>query len=332
MANPLLKQRTTIAVAAESVEGTAESIVSNDAKYLVYDVSFKVEPNLIKRNLSSPYFGKKASLIANKIARISFKTEVVGSGTADAEPAWAIFLKACGFDPSVNAGTSVQFDPVTTAAYGAATGNVALTIWVYEDGKVKKAKGCRGTGKLMAKAGELAYFEWEFTGVYYEVADVTFPALASGYDANVPPLVESATFAFHGLSSGVVLVDNVEIDIGNVISPRNDVTAVSGIRSFFISDRNVVGSIDPEEMLEATWGGSGSELARLIAGTTGAFSLTIGSVTGNKFQVLAPAATVQVVGVDEIDRESIRANTVNLEFNVPLQESATDHEIRFVTL
>lgn len=329
-----LKRKTTIAVKVEAVEGVAESILAADAKYLVQDVKYKVEPRLIERLLNTTSFARKPPVIGQKLVRVSFRTEVVGSGVVDTEPAWAIFLKGCGFKPTVNAATSVEFDPVTLpTAYGAADGNVSLTIWVYEDGVVKKARGCRGTGKLTAEAGSLAYWDWEFLGIYDGVTDASYPALASGYDTNTPPLVESCTFAFQDMASGDVFTKMLEVDIGNTLVPRMDVTKTSGVKSILIADRAVIGSTDPEQMLEVDWGATDKgEIRRMADGVVGGLTLTIGSATGNKFTVSAPAAQVQITDVEGGDRDGIATNTVQFSFNVPLSEHATNKEVRFTTL
>lgn len=331
---PLLRRKTTIAVAEEVTEGTEVSILASHAKYLVYDCTYKVNPRLIERNLASTGFARKVPVIGEKLVTISFKTEVVGSGTVDTESAWAIFLRGCGFKPTTNATTSVQYDPTTNpASYGAAQGNVSLTIWVYQDGVIKKARGCRGTGKLTAEAGGIAYWEWTFTGIYSAPVDGAYPALASGYDANVPPLVESCTFTFQDMTSGSVLIKTFTLDIGNQIVPRYDVTSTSGIKSLFVADRQVTGTVDPEQMLEADWGATDKgELRRLSEGVTGTISLLIGSVAGNKMQVTAPANLVQITDVDEADRDGIATNTLALGFYTPLVEGATDKEVRLLTL
>lgn len=331
---PLLKRKTAIAVLDESTEGTEATIVAaTHAKYLVENPTFKVEPIVVERNIVGLSFARKQSIITQKTVKITFRTEIVGSGTKDVEPAWGIFLKGCGFKSTQNLAVSYQYDPVSNATYGLANGNVTLTIYLYLDGKVKKAKGCRGTFKIEAEAGKIGHIDWEFSGVYVGVADTALPALASGYDANIPPIVESCTFQVHSITSGVVVAKMITIDVGNVISPRYDVTSANGIKSYIINDRVVKGTIDPEEMTEAEWTGAGGAESRLAAGTVGALTLNVGgAVDGNKFQISAPAATVQFVGVDEADRDGIATSNIDLGFYVPFAEHATNKEIRFTTL
>jgi len=331
---PLLRRKQTIAVAEEVTEGTMVSILASHAKYLVYDCKYKINPTVIPRQLNVTSFARKISVIGMKLVTITFSTEVVGAGTVDSESAWAIFMRGCGFKPTVNATVSVQYDPVTNAAtYGAAQGNVSLTIWVYEDGVVKKARGCRGTGKLTAESGGIAKWEWEFTGIYEPPADAAYPALGAGFDANIPPLFELSTFTFQDMTSGTVLIKTAVIDIGNTVVPRYDATSTSGVRSLFVSDRELIGSIDPEQMLEVDWGATDkSETRRLADGTVGGLTILIGSTAGNKFEITAPAAQVQITGVEEGDRDGLSTNAVDLGFYVPLSEDVSNKEIRFKTL
>jgi hypothetical protein len=315
----------------ESTEGTeAAPNPSTDAKILNVNAQFKIETKQIERNLVGPGFARKRSLIAEKLARITFETEIMGSGTAGTPTTWATLLAACGFKHTNVASTSDTYDPVTnpsTFDNTGAAGNSSLTIYVYEDGIVKKARGCRGTFRIKGEGGNPCMIEWEFLGVYVGTADVAYPTLSSGADGSTvnPPLLESAAFTFQGLASDIVLIKSLNLDIGNNIVPRWDVNVSSGVKSIFISDRRVTGSIDPEAMLTADF----DPIARLNTPTVGAFNITIGTTAGNKFTITAPAAECQIVDVQEGERDGILHYTLNLQFNCPVVEDANNKEIRF---
>lgn len=330
MASPLLRKNTIIAAKIETTEGTMVTPGATDVRFVVHEAKYKTEIAKIDRNIVGPGFAGKQALISNKLARATFRTEIVGSGTAGTEPAWGnVLLKACGFKLTTVASTSNQYDPVTNpSTYDStgANGNCSLTIWVYEDGVVKKARGCRGTVKITAEAGQTAFMDWEFLGIHDSVADAAYPTLHATADTQVPPILENATLAFHALGTDTILVKSISLDIGNSIAPRWDANYGSGIKSIFIGDRKVTATIDPEQTLQATF----DPILREATPTLGAFTFTLGSAVGNRFILTAPAAKVQITDTDEADRDGILTNTLQLAFFVPLIEDATDKEIRFL--
>jgi hypothetical protein len=130
----------------------------------------------------------------------------------------------------------------------------------------------------------------------------------------------------------VAIINSFTIDIGNVLTPRGDASSTEGLKSVLIGDRNVIGSIDPEQPLEGDtgWVTNGGITKRFANGTIGGLTLDIGTVAGNRLKISAPAAAVQISDETESDREGIATGDVNLEFFTPLDEDVGDKEIRFV--
>jgi hypothetical protein len=329
---PLLKKNMLVAVKREAVEGTyLAPDPALDVKLISQDVIFKTEPTLIERNFIGPSFARKESIVSNRLARITFKTEVVGSGAAGTEPTWSQLITACGFKVTTSAGVSNTYDPVNPLALSydstGANGNVSLSIAVFEDGVIKRARGCRGTVRLTGEAGGFAYLEWEFLGIFVSAGDVAYPTLSTGFDSSTAtiPRVENASFTFQGEAATDVIIKTFTIDIGNNITPRYDVSQSDGILAIIVNDRAVTGSIDPEQTLAAIF----DPVTKLYSALVGAFNLTIGTTAGNRLVVTAPAAKCQITDVDESDRDNLMVNNLSLQFSVPLLESATDKEIRF---
>jgi len=326
---PQITKRSIVGAKEETTDGTFLAPVGGtDTKFLTYDPSYRPEATVVERNPVNSSFARKRSKVTLEMARIAFETEVVGAtdgvGALGTEPSWALLLRSCGFKPTVTASVNVIYDPVTNAAYGGANGNSALSMVKWEDGVAKKLRGGRGNLRITGEAGGIARFAWDFMGIMDLTAplDDTFPALAASYDSQMPPVVEQATFAFHGIT---LVMQSFSIDIGNVVSAREDANAVGGLKTTFIGDRHVTGQIVVEQELRATF----DEITRFVGETLGAFTVTIGTVSKNRVKITTPANTVQIVGVDEGDRNGIRNNTLNLEFKLPDIESATDKEIRF---
>ena len=322
---PRLKKRTVITAAFQANEGIFTNPAdATDTLFLVQDVVFKAEPTIIVRDFIGQSFAAKGpAAVTNKLARITFRTEIMGSGTAGTEPKWSRFIKACGFKTTTVASVSNTYNPVvpSTLAYDGtgATGNTALSIEVHEDGLVRSARDCRGTFRITAEAGSLAYIDWEFMGIYNGEADAAYPVLSTGFDNQTPPIFESALAAWHGVAASVILFRTWNFELGNVLSPRFDANTASGLRSIFINDRKSTSTVDPETPLLADW--TTGSVGRLIAGTTGAFAVTVGGTAGNRLAFSSPSALAQVTDVSEGDRDSIRADTLTFAFNAPMNES-----------
>ena len=317
-----LRKNTVVGAKFEAVEGTDVTPDETDVTFLAQDVTYTPEPTLIERNIMGASFARKKSLATNKLARITFKTDVVGSGTAATPPGWDTLIQACGFSQAING--SVVYSSVTNIAFdagpSATTGGCSLTLYVWEDGVVKKATGCRGTVRIVGEAGGLAMFEWDFLGKYAAMADAAYLETGAASDftnlpTETPPLVESATFAVH---TDALYIQSFTIDIGNTITPRGDVNSALGIKSIFISDRVVTATINPQQDLKADF----DALDALMSDTVGPFTISIGTAAGNDITIASPAEYARVTSISEGERDNILVNDINIEFQQPYDEEA----------
>lgn len=295
----MLTRRKQIAAAVEDNEGSPQALAADQAKFLAYDpqMTFDIPP--FKRNPVRATLSRMASVMGVQPAKITFGLELRGSGTKGTAPAWGIFLRACGFGETPDPGNSVTWVPASSAI-------PSLTIACYHDGVIKKMVGCRGTVKFIHKNGEPVMMEFEFTGVFH--GWIT-GALLSGisHESTVPPKFQSVSLLMHGYAT---TISALEFDMANTVSLRDDANSSGGLLSAVITERNPVGTFDPEAVLIATH----DFMARLIAGTLAAFTETIGSADGNKFVITAPK--VQYVKVDPADRNGIATNDVAFELSL----------------
>ena len=326
---PLLKRKSTVSAKIQSNATTAATLTAADANLLVTDATYDSEAELHERMVSNKSFARNNSIRGKNLARITFSTEVVGSGTAQTPATWGTLMAACGFSETVNGTTSVDYLPVTMPNnYNSnkSTGEISLTMAVNLNGLQYKIKNAKGSFSLNANAGEIATFDWEFLGQALDPSDVAYPALHSSANTANPPIVESGTFEFQGNVGGFI-VSNISISCGNNLSSRDNVSSDDGVQEIMITDRAVTGSIDPEEILVAN-GASPVMVKRFTDGTVGSFDLTIGSTGGNKLRIETPADYVQVTSASGADREGVATNSIDLGFFVPNAEDATVPEIK----
>lgn len=174
---------------------------------------------------------------------------------------------------------------------------------LYMDGLRKALKGCRGTVSIEAVVGEPVVLNFQISGSYDGVTDA---ALLSGidYEDNDPIAFLNVGASVGGLSACFA---NCNIDIANNVAVRECARATYGIKSFLITSREPMASLDPEMELVATHDFYG----RLLAQTTGRLYYELPSSTaGEKVVVACPR--IQYTNIGEGDREGIAVADLDL--------------------
>lgn len=94
----MLRRKRQLAAKIESVEGTAESLGTQDAKLLIIDPKFNPDFKLFERNPVRANLSKMGKLTGTRSAGITFQLEMRGSGTSTIVPEWSKLLESCGFE------------------------------------------------------------------------------------------------------------------------------------------------------------------------------------------------------------------------------------------
>jgi hypothetical protein len=126
------------------------------------------------------------------------------------------------------------------------------------------------------------------------------------FDATSPVMIQSQALTLGGYSP---IAKALEIDLGVVVSEREDLNSAEGLKALQITDRQCKGSLDPEMVTEAThpfWANFKNNTLVALAGNT------IGTVAGNQVQITAPK--VQYENIAEGDRNGIRTYQIPLRF------------------
>lgn len=264
----------------------------------------------VSRNLDRANFGGDLQIQAGQFVELSFMVEVAGGGAVDTAPPWAVLVGACGFDETVNASTSVEYDPVSASID-------SVTLYFHHDGQLHKLTGARGTFSIAMDAGTLPKFNFSFTGLYNAPSSTSDPTpVLSAFQTVVP--VNNANTTTFDLHSVGLTVSAFNIDIGNEVVYRN----VVGSETVEIVDRAVVGSVTFEAPAISTK----SWFATALASTTGALQVIHGTATGNIVTIDAP--NVQVISPTYDESDGISMITANLSM-VP--GSGGNDEIQITT-
>lgn len=260
----------------ETAYGTAAAPTGAANAMLVSNVTLTpLEGDEVSRDLILPYFGDQGMVLAGTFSRIVFSIEIAGAGAAGTVPSYGPLLRACSMSELITAGSKVEYKPVSSVPE-------ALTIFANLDGVNHVLVGARGNVTLEMAPKAIPKFTFTMTGLLGPIGDVPLPAAV--YPGFQKPLVGSkanSAFTLHGL--GVVL-ERLNLDLGNQIEPR----MLIGAETIEVVDRKGSGTAVIEAVAASVkdWFG----IAR--ASTLGAMLASHGTLAGNIVEV--EAAAVQI--------------------------------------
>lgn len=314
----MLSRRRAIAAKIEGVEGTMEAITVADGGVLAVDPKFEADIKMYERNnVMLGTLSNMQPLPGQQAGSISFNVELKGAGEAYAAnklPDVSKFIRACGFAETID--ITAGAEKVTYLP--ASTGIPSITIWLYEDGMVRKLYGCRGTVSLSGKIGEPVFAQFKFTGVYggTDVAAMIAPTFSSV----VPPTVLGANLTIDAYAA---ICETFSIDMGNEIQLRPSISAAKGYLSALMTGRKPTGKLDPEMVLPTTY----DFMGKWIAGTTAALSIgPVGTANYNRFNLTAPKCVYTKVGSG--DRSGNM--TADLDFSLAMVTGDDEFKLEFV--
>lgn len=238
----MLVQREIILCKIESVYKTDPIPAGGDA-VLVRDASWSQEGlRMIDRPKANGAIDTSRKLWGGSLMTIAFSVELRGSGAAGTPPEIGPALRACGLDETIVASTSVTYAPVSS-------GFESCTIYYHEDGKRKRLSGCRGNVVFTFASGDVPVAQFTMTGHEGAEGDTALPTPT--FDATDPyPLTGGMLFAIGG--STAYEVQQLTVDLGNQVSTPPSINASSGYAEVRITQRDVNGSINPEDELIST--------------------------------------------------------------------------------
>lgn len=186
----------------------------------------------------------------------------------------------------------------------------SVTAALYHDGHQKLLAGARGSWDLTATVDGILMCEFNFQGVYGGVTDTALLSSVA-YESTTPPPFLGLSFNVGGYTSPVFT--SFKMSCGNTLVSRDSVTASKGALSVYITDREPVGSVDPEAVAvsDQDWYG------KLVSGATGRLYTSIGTAAGEVITIASPR--IRFTNVQDGDRNGLVLS--NLDFEIL---SATD--------
>lgn len=285
---------------------------------LIKDPDFKIDRDVVPRELVRGHMGGSEHLIGTRRAEITFSVELAGSGAAGTAPAWGKLLRGCGMAEVITAGQRVEYNPVTT-------GHESLTFRFFRDGVRYTAKGARGTVAIRMPAYEAPVLDFTFWGFDTFAAEATpgTPNFAAWQrplvitDANAGDVLVGATLATGVVSGGTALASR-----GFTADLKNELSHVKLLRgeAIDIKDRDASGSITVAltTAQEVSWR---NDINSNVLTTLG---FNIGSTAGQRVSVFCPS--VQRVAPQAVDYEG----RVMMQSELRILPSAGNDELRII--
>ena len=317
---PFIPTRSLIAVKIEATEGVDAVPADADVVAPAFGIDYGPTVEMAEREVQQPSFSRITKIAGERMATISFSTELKGSGAAGTPPPnLAVPLRGCSFAEVIVGGVSVTYNLVSE-------NQESVTVEIREsdaagNARSKKIIGAKGTVSLEATKGGIVLVVFEFTGKYVAPTDSGVSQFASPSITPQPQPFLSAALSFQGL--GTLKAQAVTLDVGNDIVMRNDVNDPTGNVAAIITGRTPTGSIDPEVELVATV----DFYSKWTSNTEGVLTYIINGGAGNIVTVTALKAQIDNLG--EADRDGLRTVALDLVLNQSVDAGDDELEIKF---
>lgn len=315
MSKQLVRNRIFL-IKAETTSGTdaAPTVSSNAVEVSNFKRVFKAD--VLGRDNIRGNISQITPVIGRRYAEISFDVEFKGSGTQGVAPMLDAILRAASLVPTTSA-SSVVYKPNSVQSV-----NSTATAYIYnlDSGScvLEKFTGCVLDISLKIAAGQIVKASVKGDSLYNAPADAALPS-APTYEATIPPVVQNALFAYN--SNSVMVIKEFDLDLGNDIAIKDDISSANGVKGFTVTGRKPKGKFSPEAELTgvynfpADWSGSAPQ----------AVTVQIGSVAGNTIIITAPK--VQITDIQDGNDSGIL--TKEISFSLGLNAGDDEFSISF---
>lgn len=247
---------------------------------------------------------KLKSIVGRQLVRFNGTTFLQG---AAAGTPWRFgpLLRACGLKETVNAASSVVYDPRSSSFE-----SVAMNLWL--DGYKHIITGAFGTFTMEATAGEGVQVTWDIMGLYTEP---TIDAIPTQTLETIQPVTfESAAGWIAGQG---VIIKSFRFTAGVVVSERPDANSANALKGLRITDR------DPRlDMTVEVDTDFRNYFADLNAATTHSVSFQLGTASGNR--MVFEAGQAQLLNMPYGENAGLR--TFDLAYKI--QHTTNDGEVK----
>jgi hypothetical protein len=188
-----------------------------------------------------------------------------------------------------------------------ATANTSVSIWMYLDGQMVVAKGCRGNVEFSFTATDRCLMNFTFTGVLDRFDNNESSITGASGGNKVAPVFSGAGFGINAVGTALdtsAIFSTLSIDMGNELIYRDDANAADGVKEVSIAGRAPTMSFNPDADL-AGHGAYATWMSDFVTGALARAEFRLGAAAedGNSFLFKMPA--LQWTGIADGDRDNL---------------------------
>lgn len=210
---------------AETVYGTDSGPVGANAILASGIVFSPMQGQDISRELDLPWLAAQATIPGGLHARMTFRVELVPSGTPGTPPAWGPLIRCCAVGQTIVADTSVVLNPISDNHEGG-------TLHFFVGTTRYVMLGSRGSVRLTFTAQGIAYLEFTILGLFTQPSNQSRPTPDLS-DFLKPELVSKASTPTFEIDGTALVMRSFSLDLGNQVAPR----LLVGAESIIIENR-----------------------------------------------------------------------------------------------
>ena len=297
----LLSRRKVLQVSLEADKGT---LVAGATHVLAFDPVMQFNDATQTRQPTGAALGHFPAAPGERVGTCNFRAEMRSDGSAGWDIGLEICLQACGF---AQAGDVIP--PANTLAT-----MKTITIGLHEDGLYKQLHGCMGNVRLTGEFGKQLFLEFEFSGVWNAPTDVAVPSAT--ITAVKAMRLETVVWTIDD-GAHTPLISNFTIDMGNSVTPVEDISQAEGVLYYAITDRDPVFTCDSLAELVATYDAFG----KVLTADESALSMVFGDGTDD---LTLAAPKLQHRAPQEADRDGKLSNEYTAQLNVSAHNAGGD--------
>lgn len=228
------------------------------------DISITEQSPPLERLAQIGSLSNLPSILGERWVDITFKVEMVGSGTPGTAPRHGVLLRACSMSETIITGGSP-----TVTYLPRSTSQESCTIWAYVGGRVHKITGCRGSVKGTLESGKFMVYEFNFSGIRSVAPSVA--ALPTPTFDTTTAVCKNGTFSYN--SKTTLIGKMLDFDLANKITKVPSLTDANAVYAFEIASRKPVASFSSLTQVETSYDFRGDILTNQRA-----LSYVVGSV------------------------------------------------------
>lgn len=256
MAQPVVPRidRRTLAMKAETnyaVDEFAGTVLTADIQE-VYNIQANVGPQVIDVPFIGGFLGSMGIIPGIRTAQITFEQMLRGSGaaySASVFPNFHLPFRGCGFSATGSFGAGVEkwtYAPRSSSFE-------SMTIYMMqENAPTIKMLGCFGDVQIVGQVGRPLMARYNFIGVYTRETDT--PVLVPRQFSPAPqwPLMLDTAFQIGSENYGACF-NQIQLNLNNTLDVQECTNAENGITGVYFGGRRPGGTMDPEQVVRATY-------------------------------------------------------------------------------